>query len=209
MLLSEMLSPLGQCSFQEVLATEKRPPLQWGGFGKWQELLGSHTSRLGAWLGIMTLVWLFVEAAPAAEPTALTTVPLGSLAPDSVQQGWGELRNDRSVSDKPLRFTIASPTLTLGLTEDGDICSIKAGSFSQPVRGGIRLSGCQAEGKATVEKREGGGVVVLRKLRHPQGAASIVVKTLEEGRVVASRKLTYPESHACTATRPALSTRPP
>jgi len=74
-------------------------------------------------------------------------------------------------ADKPVKYTITSPTLTLGLTEDGDITSIKAGSFLQPVRGGIRLSGCQTEGKTTVHEHNDGGLLVLRKLTHPQGHA--------------------------------------
>ena len=239
---------------------------------------------------LIVFAWLSVAAA-AAEPTAPTTIPLGGLVPDSVQQGWGELQTDRSVGGKPLeigdrkfahglgthanselvyelerpcerfeawvgvdaeisytkaasvvfkvvgdgrelfnsgvmrsdtpakrvsiglagvtelklivtdagdghnsdhadwadavllckaeppeaskpvRFTVTSPSLTLGLTEDGEIGSIKAGPFTQPVRGGMHLAGCKAEGKATVEKLDDGGVLVARKLKHAQGHA--------------------------------------
>jgi hypothetical protein len=80
-------------------------------------------------------------------------------------------------ADKPVKLTIASPTLTLGLTEDGDICSIKAGEFSQAVRGGISLSGCRAEGKATIAGIKGqDGVMFSRRLRHWRGHACTVVQ---------------------------------
>jgi hypothetical protein len=68
--------------------------------------------------------------------------------------------------DKPVKYTVKSPTVTLGLNEDGDICAVTAGKFSQLVRGGIRLSGCQAEEKAHVKKLAGGGILVMRGMEH-------------------------------------------
>jgi hypothetical protein len=78
--------------------------------------------------------------------------------------------------NKPVKFTITSPKLTLGLTEDGDICSIKAGKFSQPVRGGIRLSGCQVKGKPWVEKPAGGEMSFWRAMTHSKGHTGIVMQ---------------------------------
>ena len=40
----------------------------------------------------------------ADERSALTTVPLADIVPDSVQQGWGELGINHSVLGKPLQI---------------------------------------------------------------------------------------------------------
>ena len=69
-------------------------------------------------------------------------------------------------ADKPVKYTVKSPTLALGLNEDGDICRITAGKFSQSVHGGVWLAGCHIEGKAAVEKLGMGEISVSRKLTH-------------------------------------------
>jgi hypothetical protein len=93
---------------------------------------------------------------------------------DSDHADWADpvlISKAAAAKATPVRVTITSPSVTLGLAEDGEIRSIKAGAFARSVHGGVRLSGCRPQGQATVEKSAGGAVVVSRKLADAQGHA--------------------------------------
>jgi hypothetical protein len=100
--------------------------------------------------------------------------------PNSDHADWADAvligKSEPPAADKPVSLTVTSPSLTLGLADDGELRSIKAGTFSGTLHGGVRLSGCRPEGPATVKQLDGGGVSVSRKLTHPKGHACTVTE---------------------------------
>ena len=65
---------------------------------------------------------------------------------------------------RPARFTVASPSVTVRLSDDGEIVGLTAGRFDQAMNGGTRLSGCQTVGPVVAREIPGGGVAFSRKL---------------------------------------------
>jgi NPCBM/NEW2 domain len=69
---------------------------------------------------------------------------------------------------KVARFTVISPSVTVHLTEDGEIVRVAAGRFDPSLGGATRLGGCHAVGTTEARPLPGGGLAFVRMMENAQ-----------------------------------------
>jgi hypothetical protein len=74
-------------------------------------------------------------------------------------------------AEKPARFKVTSPSIAIGLTEDGEIAGFTAGAVEQAIRGQTHLSGCRTQGTTAAKELPDGGMTFTRKLLSLDGHA--------------------------------------